>query len=120
MNKKDLRIVYMGTPDFAVASLDILVEHGYNVVGVITSTDKWGGRGNKTLLESAVKKYAVKKGLKVLQPSNLKAIDFKLTMEQMNQLDAICTIDTNNPNDFLKLERIQEILYGNQKHRISF
>ncbi len=51
---------------------------------------------------------------------NLKAIDFKLTMEQMNQLDAICTIDTNNPNDFLKLERIQEILYGNQKHRISF
>ena len=58
MNKKDLRIVFMGTPDFAVESLRKLVENGYNVVGVITMPDKPGGRGHK-IQYSAVKKYAV-------------------------------------------------------------
>ncbi|MBC6996518.1 methionyl-tRNA formyltransferase [Neolewinella lacunae] len=66
------RIVFMGTPEFAVPSLEILLAAGYPVVGVITATDKLGGRGNKTLLESAVKKCAVRHGIPVLQPRNLK------------------------------------------------
>ena len=65
------RIVFMGTPEFAVASLDALVQAGYNVVGVITAPDKPAGRGMK-LTESAVKKYAVQHGLHVLQPEKLK------------------------------------------------
>ncbi|MFK7810248.1 MAG: methionyl-tRNA formyltransferase, partial [Saprospiraceae bacterium] len=80
-----LRIVFMGTPEFAVPSLDVLIQNGYNVVGVITSTDKMGGRGNKKLLQSAVKKYAVEKGLKVLQPKNLKHPDF---IEELRSLKA--------------------------------
>lgn len=72
---KDLRIVFMGTPDFAVASLDILVQHGFNVVGVITAPDKPAGRGLQ-LQQSAVKQYAVSKGLNVLQPEKLKNPDF--------------------------------------------
>ena len=70
------RIIFMGTPDFAVASLDALVKAGHNVVAVVTATDKMGGRGGKQLLESAVKKYAVANKLPVLQPGNLKAPDF--------------------------------------------
>ena len=66
----------MGTPDFAVPSLKILLEAGYDIVGVITSTDKMGGRGKKQLIQSAVKKYALGKGLNVLQPKNLKHPDF--------------------------------------------
>jgi len=66
----------MGTPDFAVPSLDILVQNGLNVVAVITSTDKYGGRGGKKLIESAVKKYAVSKEIPVLQPRNLKNPEF--------------------------------------------
>ncbi|HHH49378.1 MAG TPA: methionyl-tRNA formyltransferase, partial [Saprospiraceae bacterium] len=74
----------MGTPEFAVPSLDILLKNGYEVVGVITSTDKYGGRGNKKLIESAIKKYAVKKGLKVLQPKNLKAPEFVAELRSLN------------------------------------
>lgn len=74
MNKQ-LRIVFMGTPDFAVASLDILVENGFNIVGVITAPDKPAGRGLQ-MQESAVKKYAVSKGLPVLQPEKLKNPEF--------------------------------------------
>ncbi|MCB0643653.1 MAG: methionyl-tRNA formyltransferase [Phaeodactylibacter sp.] len=66
----------MGTPDFAVPALRILVENGHEVVGVVTATDKYGGRGNKQLIESAVKKYAVAQNLPVLQPKNLKAPEF--------------------------------------------
>jgi methionyl-tRNA formyltransferase len=66
----------MGTPDFAVPSLDILIKNSYDIVGVITSTDKMGGRGGKKLIESDVKKYAQEKGLKILQPKNLKAPEF--------------------------------------------
>lgn len=80
-----MRIVFLGTPDFAVASLDILVENGYEVVGVVTATDKWGGRGNKQLIESDVKKYAVSKGLKVLQPEKLRAPEF---LEELRALKA--------------------------------
>jgi methionyl-tRNA formyltransferase len=80
-----MRIVFMGTPAFAVPSLEILIENGYDVVGVITSTDKMGGRGNKTLLESDVKKYAQSKGLKILQPKNLKSPAF---VEELRELKA--------------------------------
>ncbi|MEL6834462.1 MAG: methionyl-tRNA formyltransferase [Bacteroidota bacterium] len=71
-----LRIIFMGTPDFAVPSLRILVESGYEVVAVITATDKYGGRGGKKLLQSAVKRYAVEQNIPVLQPKNLKAESF--------------------------------------------
>lgn len=79
-----MKIIFMGTPDFAVPSLDILLENGYDVVGVITSTDKWGGRGNKKLLESDVKKYAMKKGLNILQPKNLKNAEFQAELRALN------------------------------------
>jgi methionyl-tRNA formyltransferase len=73
--KRNLRIVFMGTPDFAVPALDILVQHNYNVVGVITAPDKPAGRGQQ-LHQSAVKKYAVENGLRILQPEKLKNPDF--------------------------------------------
>ncbi len=66
-----MRIVFMGTPAFAVASLKILVENNYNVVGVITSSDKPAGRGQQ-VQQSAVKEFALQHNLKVLQPTNLK------------------------------------------------
>lgn len=71
MKKEDLRIVYMGTPDFAVESLRCLVEGGYNVVGVITMPDKPAGRGHK-LQFSPVKQYALEHSLLLLQPEKLK------------------------------------------------
>jgi len=80
-----MKIIFMGTPDFAVPSLDTLYQNGYNIVGVITSTDKKGGRGGKKLIQSAVKKYAVEKGLNVLQPKNLKAPEF---VEELKSLQA--------------------------------
>ncbi|WP_353777803.1 methionyl-tRNA formyltransferase [Winogradskyella sp. 3972H.M.0a.05] len=81
--KDTLRIVFMGTPDFAVATLDALVTSGYNVVGVITAPDKPAGRGRK-LNESAVKKYAKDKGLKIMQPTNLKSEDFIHELKSLN------------------------------------
>ena len=84
MTGKDLRIVFMGTPDFAVASLQALVDHGYQIVGVITAPDKPAGRGRK-LQESAVKKYAVEKGLTILQPEKLKNPDF---ISELQKLEA--------------------------------
>lgn len=72
MKKEDLRIVYMGTPDFAVESLRALVEGGYNIVGVITMPDKPVGRHGSVLQASPVKQYALSKGLPVLQPEKLK------------------------------------------------
>jgi len=71
-----MRIIYLGTPEFAVPSLDILYNAGYDIVGVITSVDKYGGRGRKVLIESAVKKYAISKNLNILQPKNLKSPQF--------------------------------------------
>ncbi len=84
MQGKELRIVFMGTPDFAVASLKALVDGGYNVVGVITAPDKPAGRG-KRLNESAVKKYAVENGLNVLQPEKLKNPEF---LNELKNLEA--------------------------------
>ncbi|GGK01208.1 methionyl-tRNA formyltransferase [Parabacteroides faecis] len=72
MEKKELRIVYMGTPDFAVESLRALVEGGYNVVGVITMPDKPVGRHGSVLQASPVKEYALSQNLPVLQPEKLK------------------------------------------------
>jgi len=72
---KDLRIIYMGTPDFAVPSLEILVENGWNVVGVVTAPDKPRGRGQK-LIPSPVKEAALKHNIPVLQPTNLKSPEF--------------------------------------------
>jgi methionyl-tRNA formyltransferase len=71
----DLRIIFMGTPDFAVASLDALIKAGFHIVAVITAPDKQAGRGMK-MTESAVKKYASEKGLLILQPEKLKNPDF--------------------------------------------
>jgi methionyl-tRNA formyltransferase len=70
-----IRIVFMGTPEFAVASLDALCKNGFNIVGVITVPDKPAGRGYE-LQESAVKKYAKEKGLTILQPEKLKSEEF--------------------------------------------
>lgn len=75
----------MGTPEFAVPSLEILIAAGYPVVGVVTATDKMGGRGGKTLLQSAVKKCALRHGIPVLQPPNLKAESF---LEELRALKA--------------------------------
>jgi len=73
----------MGTPGFAVASLKILINNGYNIVGVITAPDKPAGRGQK-IMQSAVKKYAIKNNLTVLQPTNLKSEDFIAALRSLN------------------------------------
>src|ERR1700712_44427 len=70
-----MRIVFMGTPEFAVTSLDELIKAGSEIVGVVTAPDKPAGRGQK-VSESAVKQYAVANGLKVLQPEKLKSEEF--------------------------------------------
>lgn len=83
MNRKDIRIVYMGTPDFAVESLKRLVEGGYNVVGVVTMPDKPAGRGQKIRF-SAVKEYALSKGLYLMQPEKLKDEEFLAELKSLN------------------------------------
>ena len=79
-----MRIVFMGTPEFAVASLEALIESGSDIVGVVTAPDKPAGRGQK-ISESAVKQYAVANGLKVLQPVKLKDEQF---LEELRALRA--------------------------------
>jgi methionyl-tRNA formyltransferase len=81
---QDLRIIFMGTPDFATESLRALLNAGANIVGVITAPDKPAGRGRK-LTPSSVKKFALEKGLKVLQPEKLKAPEF---LEELKSLKA--------------------------------
>ena len=78
----ELRIIFMGTPEFAVASLDALLQAGCNIVAVVTAADKPAGRGMK-LTESAVKKFAVEKGLNILQPEKLKSPDFIETLQTL-------------------------------------
>ncbi len=73
--KTDFKIIFMGTPDFAVASLKMLNENNFNIVAVVTSPDKPAGRGQK-IKESAVKTYAIKNNLRILQPENLNSNDF--------------------------------------------
>jgi methionyl-tRNA formyltransferase len=81
--QRDLRIVFMGTPEFAVESLDILVRNNYNIVGVITAPDKPAGRGQK-LRYSAVKDYALEHKLNLLQPPNLKDESFIKELRGLN------------------------------------
>ena len=85
MNKQDFRIVYMGTPDFAVEGLKALVEGGYNIVGVVTMPDKPMGRHQDTLQPSPVKVYAQEHGLKIMQPVKLKDPEF---VEELRSLRA--------------------------------
>lgn len=80
---RKLRIVFMGTPDFAVHSLKKIVEAGYDVAGVITAPDRPAGRGRK-LQESAVKQYAASQNLHILQPKNLKSEDFLQELKELN------------------------------------
>ncbi|MFT3844785.1 MAG: methionyl-tRNA formyltransferase [Lacibacter sp.] len=81
-DKSSLRIVFMGTPEFAVASLDALVQSGFHVVAVITAPDKPAGRGMK-MNESAVKKYAVEYSIPVLQPEKLRNPEFLQTLKEL-------------------------------------
>ena len=83
MNKQDLKIIFLGTPEFAVESLDRIVKGGYNVVGVVTMPDKPAGRGHK-LYQSPVKEYALAHGLHLMQPVKLKDPDFILELQQLN------------------------------------
>ena len=80
---KDLRIVFMGTPDFAVTILNELLIKNYQVVGVITAPDKPAGRGRK-MNQSAVKTFPLEKGLNILQPTNLKDEDFLSNLKNLN------------------------------------
>ncbi|MCD6598491.1 MAG: methionyl-tRNA formyltransferase, partial [Bacteroidales bacterium] len=75
MNKKDFRIAFMGTPEFALESLKKIIEENFQVVCVVTATDKPAGRGKK-ISESAIKKFAIQNNIPVLQPPNLKDIEF--------------------------------------------
>ena len=85
MTKNDLKIVFMGTPEFAVATLRALVEGGYNVVAVVTQPDKPVGRHGSVLRAPAVKEYALSVGLPVLQPEKMKDADF---VEQLRSYEA--------------------------------
>ena len=81
---KDLRIIFMGTPEFAVAGLEALVKAKYDIIAAVTAPDKPAGRGMK-VQESAVKKYAAKRHLKILQPEKLKNPEF---LEELRSLNA--------------------------------
>lgn len=85
MTKESLKIVYMGTPDFAVESLRALVEGGYNIAAVVTMPDKPMGRHGSVLQPSPVKQYALEQGLKIMQPANLKDPQF---IEELRSLQA--------------------------------
>ena len=85
MEKQDLRIVFMGTPEFAVASLKALIDNDYHVVAVVTQPDKPVGRHGSVLQPSAVKQYALEQGLPVLQPEKMKDPEF---VEQLRSYNA--------------------------------
>ena len=100
-----MKIVFLGTPDFAVASLKATVEAGFDVVGVITTPDKKAGRGMK-LQESAVKKYAVEAGLNVLQPTNLKDEGF---LSELKSLEADIQV-------IVAFRMLPEVVWGMPKY----
>jgi methionyl-tRNA formyltransferase len=83
MKKEDLKIVFLGTPDFAVESLDLLCKEGFNIVGVVTMPDKPAGRGHK-MFESPVKRYAMEHGMKIMQPVKLKDPEFVDELRSLN------------------------------------
>jgi methionyl-tRNA formyltransferase len=105
MTKKDLRIVYMGTPEFAVAGLDALVSGGYNVVAVVTMPDKPAGRGHKVQF-SAVKEYALEHNLPVLQPEKLKDEAF---VEELRSYNAELQV-------IVAFRMLPEIVWGMPKY----
>ena len=105
MTKKDLRIVYMGTPEFAVAGLDALVSGGYNVVAVVTMPDKPAGRGHKVQF-SAVKEYALEHNLPVLQPEKLKDEAF---IEELRSYNADLQV-------IVAFRMLPEIVWGMPKY----
>src|SRR5262245_51198958 len=78
-----LRIIYYGTPEFAVPALDVLIQNKHNVIAVVTVPDKPTGRG-QTITSSPVKRYAEEHGLKILQPANLKDENFIHELKQLN------------------------------------
>lgn len=84
MNKQDLRIVFLGTPDFAVESLDRIYSEGYDIAAVVTMPDKPAGRGHK-MFQSPVKQWAIEHGIKIMQPIRLKDPDF---VEELRSLNA--------------------------------
>lgn len=81
---RKLRIVFMGTPEFAVPSLQILLDHGYEIAGVVTATDKPGGRGRSAMTLSPVKRFAVERGLEVLQPEKLRDPGFQNALRALD------------------------------------
>jgi methionyl-tRNA formyltransferase len=83
MDNNNCKIIFMGTPDFAVPILDAILKANFEVTAVVTSPDKYGGRGKKQLLESSVKKFALSKNLTVLQPTNLKDSKFINTLQDL-------------------------------------
>lgn len=105
MKREKLRILFMGTPDFAVATLQTLVDNDYDIVGVITAPDRPAGRGRK-LNESAVKTYAVAQNLTVLQPTNLKNEDF---VQQLKALKA-------NLNIVVAFRMLPEVVWNMPKY----
>ena len=105
MTKKDLRIVYMGTPEFAVAGLDALVSGGYNVVAVVTMPDKPAGRGHKVQF-SAVKEYALEHNLPILQPEKLKDEAF---VEELRSYNADLQV-------IVAFRMLPEIVWGMPKY----
>ena len=105
MTKKELRIIFMGTPEFAVESLKLLVENKYNIVAVVTMPDKPAGRGHK-LQESDVKKYAISQSLLVLQPEKLKDADF------INKLKSLKA----DLNRVVAFRMLPEVVWNMPKH----
>jgi len=106
MTKEDLRIVFMGTPEFAVATLKTLVDNNYNVVAVVTQPDKPVGRHGSVLQPSAVKQYALEHGLPVLQPEKLKDEAF---VEQLRSYDA-------NLQVVVAFRMLPEVVWGMPKY----
>jgi len=106
MTKEDLRIVFMGTPEFAVATLKALVDNNYNVVAVVTQPDKPVGRHGSVLQPSAVKQYALEHGLPVLQPEKMKDEAF---VEQLRSYDA-------NLQVVVAFRMLPEVVWGMPKY----
>ena len=106
MTKEDLRIVFMGTPEFAVETLKALVENEYHVVAVVTQPDKPVGRHGSVLQPSAVKQYAMEKGLPVLQPEKMKDPEF---VEQLRSYDA-------NLQVVVAFRMLPEVVWGMPKY----
>ena len=105
---KNRRIVFYGTPDFAVSSLSALVENGYNIVGVVTSVDKPAGRGYK-IQYSKVKEYALEKGLNLLQPKNLKSPEFIEELKALGVELQIVVAFRMMPKEVYSLPKIWDI-----------